>query len=71
MSPRALPAIYLGIDTERNGHLVEVPGLENRVTTGYHVVFNEDIYFDELESSILFFRSFETLNFVMFFKIRR
>ena len=40
VSPRALPAIYLGIDTERNGHLVEVPGLENRVTTGHHVVFN-------------------------------
>ena len=50
VSPRALPARYLGIDPERNGHLLEVPGLDDRITTGFHVVFNEDLYFDQRTS---------------------
>ena len=40
LSPRSLPAIYLGCDPARNGHVVYVPGLQ-RLTSGYHVVFNE------------------------------
>ena len=48
--PRALPARYLGIDPERKGHLLEVPGLDDRITTGFHVVFNEEVYFDQSSS---------------------
>lgn len=50
ISPRALPASYLGIDPERNGHIVVIPALDNRITTGYHVVFNEDHYFNDRTS---------------------
>lgn len=50
VSPRALPSIYLGMDHERHGHMLEVPALNDRVTTGFHVVFNEDIYFDQSTS---------------------
>jgi hypothetical protein len=50
VSPRALPARYLGIDPERNGHMLEVPGLDDRITTGFHVVFNEDLHFDQSKS---------------------
>ena len=46
LSPRSLPAIYLGPDPNRHGHLVYVPGLQ-RVTTGYHVVFNEGRYYNK------------------------
>ena len=44
LSPRSLPAIYLGCDPERNGHVVYVPGLQ-RLTTGYHIIFNEYKWF--------------------------
>ena len=40
LSPRALPAINLGIDSQRNGYYVYVPEL-NRITTGYHLSFQE------------------------------
>ena len=44
-SPRALPGAYIGEDPERRGHIVWVPSLR-RITTGYHVVFSEDEYYD-------------------------
>ena len=44
LSPRALPATYLGLDPERNGHQVYVHGLQ-RYTTAHHVVFNEHRYY--------------------------
>ena len=44
-SPRALPGVYLGEDPQRLGHVVWVPELR-RITTGYHVVFSEDEYYD-------------------------
>jgi len=40
ISPRALPAVHLGIDPQRRGYLVYVPHL-NRITTAYHLVFQE------------------------------
>ena len=40
LSPRALPAMYLGMDPQRHGHRVWVPSLR-RYTTALHVVFNE------------------------------
>lgn len=45
LSPTALPAIYLGPDDERQGHKVYIPA-KQRITSGYHVVFSEDKYFD-------------------------
>ena len=45
LSARSLPAVYLGRDPHRHGHVVYVPALQ-RLTSGYHVVFNEDKYFD-------------------------
>ena len=45
LSPRAVPAYYLGLDNERHGHLVYVPSL-SRITTAHHVVFNEDRKYD-------------------------
>jgi len=45
LSPRAVPAYYLGLDDERNGHLVYVPSL-SRITTAHHAVFNEDRKYD-------------------------
>ena len=45
LSPRALPARYLGVDPIRHGHIVYVPGLQ-RYTSAYHVVFNEYRYYD-------------------------
>jgi hypothetical protein len=45
LSPRALPAIYLGPDRIRQGHKVYVPGLR-RYTSAYHVVFNEHRFYD-------------------------
>jgi transposase InsO family protein len=44
LSPRALPARYLGPDPGRNGHIVEVPKM-GRITSAYHVVFNEHRYY--------------------------
>jgi transposase InsO family protein len=41
LSPTALPAIYLGVDPDRQGHLVHVPGLQ-RFTSSYHCIFNEN-----------------------------
>ena len=44
LSPTSLPAIYLGVDPDRNGHHVHVPGLD-RTTSAYHVVFNENRFY--------------------------
>ena len=46
LSPRSLPAIYLGPDDLRNGHLVYVPKMQ-RYTSSYHLVFNEHRYYDK------------------------
>ena len=46
LSPRAMPASYLGVDPERRGHIVYVHGL-GRLTTAHHVVFNEHRYYDK------------------------
>jgi len=43
LSPRALPAVYLGTDPERKGSFVFVPHLK-RITTAYHLVFSEMEY---------------------------
>ena len=40
ISPRALPAVHLGIDPQRRGYVVYVPHL-NRITTAYHLIFQE------------------------------
>ena len=40
VSPRAWPAVHLGFDPHRNGYLVYIPH-KNRITTGYHVTFQE------------------------------
>lgn len=40
ISPRAVPAIHLGIDPSRNGYLVYVPHL-NAITSAYHLTFQE------------------------------
>jgi len=40
ISPRALPAVHLGLDPRRNGYVVYVPHL-NRITTAYHLTFQE------------------------------
>jgi transposase InsO family protein len=45
LSPRALPAIYLGRDPERNGDFVYVPSIR-RLTTAFHLVFNEHRTYD-------------------------
>ena len=45
LSPRALPAVYLGEESNRNGHTVYVPSLR-RITAAYHVVFNERRFYD-------------------------
>ena len=45
LSPRALPSIYLGRDPERRGDVVYVPSIR-RLTTAYHLVFNEHRYYD-------------------------
>lgn len=48
VSPRALPARYLGVDPERKAaHIVQIPGLDGKITPAFHVVFNEEHYFDE------------------------
>ena len=40
ISPRAVPAIHLGMDKFRNGYLIFVPSL-HRITSAYHLVFQE------------------------------
>ena len=40
ISPRAWPAIHLGIDPERKGFIVYIPH-KNRITTSYHITFQE------------------------------
>ena len=40
LSPRAVPAVHLGLDDSRNGYFVYVPSL-NRITTATHVSFSE------------------------------
>ena len=48
LSPRAVPAVYLGEDPERHGHLVYVPSME-LVTTSYHLVFSELEYLSQAD----------------------
>jgi transposase InsO family protein len=52
LSPRALPAVYIGVDDTRSGVLVFVPHLQ-RVTTAFHVVFSETEYLskDDMEGA--------------------
>jgi len=58
LSPRALPAVHLGDDPERNGYKVFVPSLK-RFTTSYHLVFNESQnYRPELEQTRVTFREY-------------
>ena len=45
LSPRAVHAIYLGIDPVRNGHHVYIPSSQ-KITSAFHVVFNEHRYYD-------------------------
>ena len=45
ISPRAVPAIHLGLDTLRKGHIVYVPYL-NRITSAYHLTFQESSFLD-------------------------
>ena len=45
LSPRAVHAQYLGLDPQRNGHRVWVPSMQ-RLTTAFHVVFNEHRSYD-------------------------
>ncbi|KAL1530689.1 hypothetical protein AB1Y20_001588 [Prymnesium parvum] len=40
IAPRAVPAVHLGRDHQRKGYHIYVPSL-NRVTTGYHLTFQE------------------------------
>ena len=40
LSPRALPAVHLGIDPHRKGYVVYIPHL-HRITTAYHLIFQE------------------------------
>ena len=40
ISPRALPAVHLGLDPQRRGYIVYIPHL-NRITTAYHLTFQE------------------------------
>ena len=40
IGPRSVPSVNLGCDPERNGYLLYIPAL-NRITTGYHVSFQE------------------------------
>ena len=47
LSPRAMPATYLGEDPERAGHVVYVHGL-GRLTSAYHVVFNEHRFYNSI-----------------------
>ena len=47
LSPRSMPAYYLGEDKLRNGHMVYVPGL-NRTTSSFHLVFNEHRYYNSV-----------------------
>ena len=54
LSPRSLPAMYLGEDDQRHGHEVYVPGLQ-RFTSAYHVVFNEHRYYNStIDSRVTF-----------------
>ena len=54
LSPRALHATYLGPDPERQGHLVYVHALQ-RYTSAYHVIFNENRYYNKgLGSQVTF-----------------
>ena len=46
LSPKAVPARYLGPDPVRHGHMVDVPSL-GYVTSGYHIVFNENRYYHD------------------------
>ena len=45
LSPRALPAQYLGYDHERLGSFTYVPSIQ-RLTSAYHLVFNEHRNYD-------------------------
>ena len=45
VSPRAVPAVHLGRDQERNGYLVYIPST-HKITTAYHVTFQEDRFLE-------------------------
>ena len=40
LSPRAIPAVHLGIDPQRSGYIVYIPSL-HRITSAYHLTFQE------------------------------
>ena len=40
LSPRAVPAVHLGIDPQRSGYIVYVPSM-HRITSAYHLTFQE------------------------------
>ena len=45
VSPRAVPAVHLGMDAQRNGYVIYIPSL-NRITTAHHVTFQERKFLD-------------------------
>ena len=54
LSPTALAARYLGPDPDRKGHMVETS--TGIITSGYHVVFNENRYYlDEMHRKMVSF----------------
>ena len=52
ISPRALPAVHLGLDPERKGYIVYIPEL-NRITTSYHVTFQERKFLDFTPNGVI------------------
>ena len=51
VSPRSLPAVNLGFDPIRNGYIVYIPH-RNRITSAYHVVFQEHKFLHFTEHGI-------------------
>ena len=52
ISPRALPAVHLGNDPDRNGYIVYVPEL-NRITSACHVNFQERKFLEFSSSGVV------------------
>ena len=50
ISPRSVAAIHLGLDNQRNGWVIYIPSL-NRITTAYHLRFQENRFINFEESS--------------------
>ena len=50
ISPRSVAAIHLGLDDQRNGWVIYIPSL-NRITTAYHLRFQENRFINFEESS--------------------